>query len=223
MVPVREAMACRTLVASGRSARRVTLPVTSSVSVSVPKAMVSSETLGSHSKCGSGRVAWPTSSTRRPVANGSSVPAWPIRRVWSARRAWFTTSCDVLPAGLSTSRMPSIGRPSARWRAVLVGRRSRVATALIVDLGEQRLDPRRVCNTLVQLERDLRRETKAKRTTDARPEMARDARETVERRRALRVAAENADEHFGVAKIASNVDTGNSHEADDARILYAFC
>ena len=92
-----------------------------------------------------------------------------------------------------------------------------------MELREQRLDPRRVCNTLVQLERDLRRETKAKRTTDARPEMARDARETVERRRALRIAAENADEHFGVAKIASNVDTGNSHEADDARILYAFC
>src|SRR3954467_231696 len=50
-------------------------------------------------------VAAPTSRISRPVANGSSVPAWPtfcFSPVWSrnSRRTTATTSCDVMPAGL---------------------------------------------------------------------------------------------------------------------------
>src|SRR3954469_6412697 len=54
------------------------------------------------------RVARPTSTSSRPVANGSSVPAWPtLTPAPSCRRTRATTSCDVTPAGLSTSRTPS--------------------------------------------------------------------------------------------------------------------
>ena len=40
--------------------------------------------------------------------------------------------------------------------------------------------------------------------------------------RGLGVTAENAHEHLGVAKVAGDVDAGDSHEANDARILDPF-
>ena len=60
------------------------------------------------------RVARPTSTSSRPVANGSSVPAWPTRRPRCSRRTAATMSCDVLPAGLSMSRTPSDTGPRLR-------------------------------------------------------------------------------------------------------------
>jgi hypothetical protein len=56
------------------------------------------------------RVARPSTSASTPVAAGSSVPVWPMRRSASARRTRATTSCDVGPAGLSTTNRPSINR-----------------------------------------------------------------------------------------------------------------
>ena len=41
------------------------------------------------------------------MAIGSSVPQWPIFFVPSFCRATATTSCDVIPSALSTSRTPS--------------------------------------------------------------------------------------------------------------------
>src|ERR1700761_2475247 len=44
--------------------------------------------------------------TSTPVAIGSSVPAWPTRRVRARRRTRATTSCEVMPPGLSTMTSP---------------------------------------------------------------------------------------------------------------------
>src|SRR4029077_16498966 len=52
-------------------------------------------------------VPRPTVSRSKPVAIGSSVPQWPIFFVPSCRRASATTSCDVIPSALSTSKTPS--------------------------------------------------------------------------------------------------------------------
>src|SRR5688572_16241224 len=54
------------------------------------------------------RVALPNATTSRPVANGSSVPVCPARTPPRARRVMATTSCELAPAGLSISRMPSL-------------------------------------------------------------------------------------------------------------------
>ena len=60
------------------------------------------------------------------MANGSSVPAWPVWTPPSERRTAATTSCEVSPAGLSISSTPSIGGGLARarrpLRRALVGR-----------------------------------------------------------------------------------------------------
>src|SRR5205823_8298393 len=53
------------------------------------------------------RVARPTSTSSSPVANGSSVPAWPVRLRPSDRRTRATTSCEVVPGGLSARMRPS--------------------------------------------------------------------------------------------------------------------
>src|SRR5918912_590188 len=107
------------------------------------------------------RVVRPTTRTRRPVANGSSVPACPTRRSPTARRASATTSCDVMPAGLSTRRMPS----AARLAGVLIG-----GHGAVLDLGEQGLDAGGARDALVDLEGDLGGDAEPKRAPDARPE-----------------------------------------------------
>ena len=52
----------------------------------------------------------PTMST--PVASGSRVPACPTRRVWKMRRSRPMTSCEVIPAGLSTITRPEVANGS---------------------------------------------------------------------------------------------------------------
>src|SRR5436305_15130064 len=42
-----------------------------------------------------------------PVAIGSRVPQWPTFLIPSCRRTSATTSCEVIPPALSTSRTPS--------------------------------------------------------------------------------------------------------------------
>src|SRR5438034_4103209 len=52
------------------------------------------------------RVARPTTSGSTPLAAGSSVPVWPMRRSPRRRRIRSTTSWDVGPEGLSMTRRP---------------------------------------------------------------------------------------------------------------------
>src|SRR4051812_8642725 len=52
------------------------------------------------------RVDGPTNNTNTPVANGSSVPVCPMRRTPIVLRTRATTSCEVIPAGLSMMSAP---------------------------------------------------------------------------------------------------------------------
>src|SRR3954447_2185965 len=71
----------------------------------------------------------PSRSRRRPVANGSSVPAWPVFCLRS-RRTRATMSCDVTPASLSTSRTPGSGASAVTPRTLR-------GTQLRLDLGAE--------------------------------------------------------------------------------------
>ena len=81
-----------------RRARRCRSPV----SISAPKAIAHAYSLGRSTKKRASLVALPTRTMSRPVANGSSVPAWPtfLTSGRSARRTRATTSCEVQPLGL---------------------------------------------------------------------------------------------------------------------------
>ena len=86
-----------------------TRPVRSCVSVVMPKRTVVTYSLSCSIRYGISFVASPTSNGRTPVASGSSVPPWPMRRTPSRLRASATASNDVAPADLSTTRMPDEG------------------------------------------------------------------------------------------------------------------
>src|SRR6266516_6262200 len=57
-------------------------------------------------KHGTSLVAAPDNRTSSPVANGSSVPAWPVRARVRRRRA-ATSANEDGPAGLSTNAIPT--------------------------------------------------------------------------------------------------------------------
>src|SRR3954451_21356980 len=85
------------------------------------------------------RVAWPTNTSSRPVANGSSVPACPTFAPCAIGidRTCSTTSCEVKPAGFATSSTP-LRRPPAMTRRRVPSRRR--ALELSGDLGANELD-----------------------------------------------------------------------------------
>ena len=73
------------------------------------------------------------------MANGSNVPVWPTARVASTRRTRWTTSCDVSPAGLSTSTAPISLAPPAEALEQLVdaGGVRQAQIELKVELGDR--------------------------------------------------------------------------------------
>src|SRR5690242_13002781 len=194
----------------GGVASRTTSPVASSVSVSAPNVIDASYTFGSPSTYGMSRVPRPTRTTRRPVANGSSVPVCPTRCDPTTRRTIATTSCDVTPGGLSTS-----SKPPTSVVGVSIGRRR---NGPLFDLREEILDVRGVGDALVRLEGDFGREPQAQRLTNARPQKAADARESLERLGAFGVGPHDADEDLRMSQISRHLDAGDGNEARDARI-----
>ena len=94
---------------SGTGAVRMTVPSASSVSVAWPNTTRAVYVFVSESRYASRRVAGPTQMVSTPDAAGSSVPVWPTRFSPKMRRQRFTTSCELMPTGLSmptTSESP---------------------------------------------------------------------------------------------------------------------
>src|SRR3972149_321231 len=54
-------------------------------------------------------VARPRATTSSPVAIGSSVPAWPMRRMAKRRRQRAPTSCDVHPPAMGLGDGADVG------------------------------------------------------------------------------------------------------------------
>src|SRR5437763_7521257 len=90
---------------TGRSS--IGIPALSWVSVVTPSIIVPEYSLSSLINRSWIFVPRPSVSKSRPVAIGSSVPQWPTFFIWRRRRTIATTSCEVIPAALSTSRTPS--------------------------------------------------------------------------------------------------------------------
>ena len=96
----------RASVSPSAGAPDTTVPSASPVSVAWPSRMVARYSFSVRARWPSRRVAFSTPTTSTPVAMGSSVPAWPTRRVPARRRIRATTSCEVSPEGLSTMTSP---------------------------------------------------------------------------------------------------------------------
>src|SRR3954468_8831159 len=90
---------------TGRSC--VTWPALSCVSVVAPRIIVPEYSLSSLISRSWIFVPRPRVRRRRPVAIGSRVPQCPTFFICKRRRTIATTSCEVIPAALSTSRTPS--------------------------------------------------------------------------------------------------------------------
>src|SRR5690606_9982969 len=133
---------------------------------------------------------------------------WPMRRSPTARRAALTTSCEVTPAGLSTS-----SRPSGVGGAV-IGRRF-----IALDLGEQRLDARGALDGLVEAEAQFRRELQAQRAADAAPQVRCHAGQRLEGAGLGGLVPHDAHVDGRVAQVAGHLDRRHRDEARDARVL----
>src|SRR5947208_2947285 len=85
----------------------MTSPCRSCVLVVTPSSSVPAYSLSSLISTSRIFVPCPSVSKSNPVAIGSSVPQWPTFLIPSLRRISATTSCEVIPSALSTSRTPS--------------------------------------------------------------------------------------------------------------------
>src|ERR1700686_2354712 len=114
------------------------------------------------------------------------------------RRTCCTTSCEVMPAGLSTSSSPSTRREaSARERSVVFSS-PRYGSVLFLDVGEERLNSRRTRDGIVFLELNFGRDTELELAGYARSEMQSHAVQPIKRGLFLGIASENAHVHASV-------------------------
>ena len=102
------------------SAVWVISPSASSVLVDWPSLIVAAYSFSVRVRYPSSLVAFSTPTTRTPVAIGSRVPACPTFLVPASRLIRATTSCDVMPPGLSTMTRPLSGLIRGRSFVVIL-------------------------------------------------------------------------------------------------------
>src|SRR5262245_20833362 len=103
--PRRPASRCPNSPSSGRSCSSSTDPSRSPVSVTVRRSTSVRYRLSSPTKHEASLVALPDNTSNSPVANGSSVPACPVRAP-VRRRTSATTAKEDGPSGLSIRKIP---------------------------------------------------------------------------------------------------------------------
>src|SRR5215475_7714586 len=103
--PRRPASRCSSSAGLGASCRSRSRPSRSPVSVTAPRSTSVEYRLSRPTKHEASLVVEPDNTSNSPLANGSSVPACPVRAP-VRRRTSATTRNDDGPSGLSTSRTP---------------------------------------------------------------------------------------------------------------------
>src|SRR5947199_4593537 len=104
--PRRRASDCSSSLSIGGSCSSVVSPSGSPVDVLEVRSTSVTYLLSRPTKHEPSLVAAPDNCTKRPVANGSSVPVWPVRAP-VRRRSSATSAKDERPAGLSTRTTPT--------------------------------------------------------------------------------------------------------------------
>src|SRR5947199_6675167 len=104
--PRRRASDCSSSLSIGGSCSSVVSPSGSPVDVLEVRSTSVTYLLSRPTKHEPSLVAAPDNCTKRPVANGSSVPVWPVRAP-VRRRSSATSAKDDRPAGLSTRTTPT--------------------------------------------------------------------------------------------------------------------
>ena len=202
-----------------------------------PSRIVASYALSVSVRWPSSRVARLTPSTSTPVAIGSSVPAWPTLRVPASRRTRATTSCEVNPAGLSTTTRPDALGVVTRRRLVVVevvelvvlvrlavrvglagvrrARRPRGHRGVgLAGLGEQVLDVPGGLRQRVEDELQRRRVPHAELLADLGADQALGRLERGRRADDLLLLAEHGVEDRGLLGVAGDPDVGDGDEAE---------
>ena len=95
-------------VNSGTGISLTTVPLSSPVSVCLPKVTSTKYCLRPSTANSKRRVAVPVKTGRTPAASGSRVPPCPTFLVLSARRRKAITSWEVIPGGFNTLKIPSL-------------------------------------------------------------------------------------------------------------------
>src|SRR5690606_30336741 len=171
------------------------------------------------------RVARPMHSSRRPDANGSSVPVCPMRRVPRLRRARVTISWDVGPTGLSTGSTPSIASAVAMLLFVLTAVKRQVAivihgiAAARARFAQKLLDVHRVAERIVVAEVELRCAPDMHAPADLGAQKAGGGAQPLGRAAPVLILAHHAVEDLRVVEIGTHLDVGDGHDTD-ARIAH---
>jgi hypothetical protein len=127
-----------------------------------------------------------------------------------------------MPAGLSTSSRPSTREPPTSPERSVVLSSPRRSLVLSLDVGEQRLDAGRPRNGVIFLELDLWRHTESELARDPRPQVRRNAVESIEGSLLLSLASEHAYVNARVPEVGTDFSPRDRHEADDPRIFGRF-
>src|SRR5690606_15772555 len=187
-------------------------PSASAVVGGTPSWATVSQPLSASSRYWENLVASPKHSGSTPVASGSRLPVCPAFSALSSQRTFCRAWLELMPRGLSSTRMP------------LTLRRIRFTCAtsvvpMLAVFGHGTLDQRRQMRTagdaLVEMETQLRHAAQLHRLAQQHAQVAGGLVKDLQIQLDLIgiVLTHQGDEHLGMAEIAADLDGGDGDEA----------